>query len=132
MLRSNHSTADARRQLSIPMAATDNDPAGLSRRRFLQTVAYGGIGGAVLGTADAAFGGGLLPGERRDAWAAPPIADNEGILINIVMFGGNDGLNTLVPYTNGDYYTMREGLASRRTRCWRSTARLGCIPILAS
>ena len=42
------------------------------------------------------------------AWATQ--AQNN-ILIVVQMAGGNDGLNTVVPYTNGDYYSARPTLA---------------------
>ena len=32
-----------------------------------------------------------------DVFAAPPVADNEGILITIFLAGGNDGLNMVAP-----------------------------------
>ncbi len=101
------STAAALSRLSVP----DVDPAGLSRRRFLQAVAVGLGGGAVLSAADAALVPALVPAELREAWAAPPIGPHDGVLVVVVMYGGNDGLNTLVPYTNGSYHAYRGGLA---------------------
>ena len=63
-----------------------------SRRAFLQAAAAG-----VAGTALATMPG-VLRG--REAWAAGPVKPNDGILVTLAFFGGNDGLNTLVPYGN--------------------------------
>jgi uncharacterized protein (DUF1501 family) len=35
----------------------------------------------------------------------------ERVLVVVQMAGGNDGLNTIVPYTNGAYYDLRRGLS---------------------
>ena len=42
-----------------------------------------------------------------EAFAATPIGAHDGIVVNIVLYGGNDGLNTVVPYTNRSYYDVR-------------------------
>ena len=42
-----------------------------------------------------------------EAFAATPIGAHDGIVVNIVLYGGNDGLNTVVPYTNSKYYDIR-------------------------
>ncbi len=107
MLRSDLETAEAFARLSVP----DLDPAGMNRRRFLQAVALGLGGGAVLSAAEAALVPTLLPDELRSAWSAPPVGPNEGIVVVVFMLGGNDGLNTLVPYTDANYYGYRGGLA---------------------
>ncbi len=41
----------------------------------------------------------------------------ERILVVVEMAGGNDGLNTVVPYNNDVYHKLRPTLAQRRTRC---------------
>ncbi|MEL6986050.1 MAG: twin-arginine translocation signal domain-containing protein, partial [Actinomycetota bacterium] len=64
----------------------------LSRRRFLQAT-------GVLGAAS------LLPAWLVEAAAAAtPVGPNDGILVHLVLDGGNDGLNTFVPIANGAYY----------------------------
>ncbi len=53
----------------------------------------------------------LILGNDPSTWAAGPIGPTDGILVVIGMFGGNDGLNTVVPINDGNYYTMHGGLA---------------------
>jgi len=104
---------DAMALLSRP---DDLTRTGLSRRRFLQAMAMG-AGGALLGSS-------LVPHEWRDAWGATPIGANDGILVLIDLAGGNDGLNTVVPYTNATYYAKRGALGITPDRVVRLTADL--------
>ena len=72
------------------------DRQSLSRRRFLKGTAI---------TAGAVAAGpyiGMLEG-----FAAPPVADNQGILITIYLAGGNDGLNMVVPVGDAAYAGLR-------------------------
>ncbi len=119
-------SVDARRLLSVD----DNDPGGWSRRKFLQAVAYGVVGGVAVNALDSSLIPGMLPGQLRDAWAAAPVGPTDGILVVIVMFGGNDGLNTLVPYANGDYYRIRGGLAIPRNQVLALDGNVGLNPNL--
>src|SRR6476620_12086787 len=73
----------------------------MDRRRFLQLMGAGAGAAAVASP--------LL--SAREAYAAPPVAANEGILVLIMMEGGNDGLNTVVPTGESRYYQLRPGLA---------------------
>ena len=73
----------------------------LSRRRFLQAAAAA-TGGIALA--------GATPFGDHVAHAAP-LGPSEGVLVLITFYGGNDGLNTVVPITNGAYYANRVGLA---------------------
>ena len=109
MLDPDISTTDALRHLRRPdpVVAT-GDAAGLHRRRFLQLV------GAGLGATIAAGpGSSLLDALLGDdpAWAAGPIGANDGVLVIMGLFGGNDGLNTIVPVTDGNYYDQHAELA---------------------
>ncbi len=98
MLPADISTADALSHLST----TDRDAHALDRRRFLQLIGMGAGAGLVAGGA-----GSLLdlfvPGHDPAAWALGPVGPNDGILVVIGMYGGNDGLNTIVP-TGGSHY----------------------------
>ncbi len=89
---------DAVARLSIPAGGLG----GMSRRRFLQTLGIGA--GAVA----------LTPVlSRLEAFAAPPIGLTDGVLVLIQMSGGNDGLNTLVPFADPHYYdaSLRSNIA---------------------
>jgi uncharacterized protein (DUF1501 family) len=94
MLPSDISTRDALRHLSSPGATLD-----LSRRRFLQAIAVG-AGSAAAATLLPDAAGAIIPNGPRD-----------GVLLVVNLFGGNDGLNTVVPFGNGAYYSKRPSIA---------------------
>ena len=73
-------------------------PAGVTRRQILQFGAAG-LGMSLLGPL----------GSRLPVASAAPIA--QPFLVVIYLFGGNDGTNTVVPTTLGNYYTRRGDLA---------------------
>jgi uncharacterized protein (DUF1501 family) len=114
MLDPDISAADARRLLSVPGHLGDvAGPNGWTRRRFLQAVGGGVLGGAALGQLGdqldlGRLGLGRLGFDLSHAFAAAsPVGLHEGIVVNIVLYGGNDGLNTVIPYTNGRYRDTR-------------------------
>jgi uncharacterized protein (DUF1501 family) len=71
----------------------------LGRRRFLQS-------------AGAAATVSMLPMWLADqVGATTPLAADEGVVVVLTMSGGNDGLSTFVPITDGAYYDARRSLA---------------------
>ena len=72
----------------------------LSRRRFLQ-----GIGASTAGLAMANT---LSLG---DVASAAPLGPDDGVLVVVVLAGGNDGLNTVVPAGIGSYYDRRKAIS---------------------
>jgi uncharacterized protein (DUF1501 family) len=106
MLDPDISTADALRHLQVP----ETDPHALDRRRFLQLVGLGVGAGALVGPTSSLLDL-SLPGLDPAAWAAGPAGPNDGVVIVIGMFGGNDGLNTVVPINDQLYYGQHRGLA---------------------
>ncbi len=72
------------------------DLQSLSRRRFIQGTAL---------TAGVVVASPYL--SRLRAFAAPPVADNQGILITIFLTGGNDGLNMVAPVSDPKYAALR-------------------------
>lgn len=79
-------------------------PRGWSRRRFLQAVGLGiGAGMSVDALGSALFGAAV-----PTAWAGSPIGASDGVLVNVMLFGGNDGINTVVPFTDPKYAALRQ------------------------
>lgn len=105
MLNPDISTSDALRHLHRPV-----DPTSLDRRRFLQLVGMGLGAGALAGPGSSVLDS-LIPGHDPSAWAAGPIGAEDGIVVLIGMYGGNDGLNTVVPINDGLYYDYHGSLA---------------------
>ncbi len=70
------------------------------------------------------------------AWLAPALgaqdraAQYERTLVLLELKGGNDGLNTVVPYADAEYYALRPGLAIARDRVIQLSERVGLHPAL--
>lgn len=127
MLHSDISTADALAHLHT---AEPNDAASLDRRRFLRLLGLGlgaGVAGSMVGSP---LLDQLMPGHDPAAWAAGPIGAHDGILVLIGMYGGNDGLNSVVPITDSAYYHQRGSLAIANTAALPIDATTGLHPNL--
>ena len=85
----------------------------MKRRDFLQT-----LGGTTLAAM-------AHPG----ALAGSPVRSR--LLVLVELKGGNDGLNTVVPYTDPTYYRLRPTLAIGRDAVLPLDSRLGLHPSLA-
>ena len=88
------------------MPHAPHPPNLLSRRSLLQAglASVGGLGSTL----------GLLPGTLKLAAAATAARYPDRILVVLELSGGNDGLNTLVPYGDDAYYRHRPRLGIRR------------------
>ena len=94
-----------------------------SRREFLHTSTLLGFGASVPG-----FLG-------RTAFAAPAAGTpgaKDTILVVVQLTGGNDGLNTVVPFKNPDYYKLRPTLAVPKDRVKKIGDDLGFHPAMAA
>lgn len=92
----------------------------MDRRRFLES----SLALAALGVANA--------GSASVAFAAPPSgARYRNLLVLIELKGGNDGLNTVVPFDDGAYYALRPKLAIARDAVVQLSLRAGLHPALA-
>jgi uncharacterized protein (DUF1501 family) len=77
-----------------------------TRRDFLRT---GVLGGALSWTVPAFLANtfSALHAEAADAATQTATGRDSSILVVLQMAGGNDGLNTVVPYANDDYHNAR-------------------------
>ncbi len=92
----------------------------MDRRRFLES----SLALAALGVANA--------GSATVAFAAPPSgARYRNLLVLIELKGGNDGLNTVVPFDDAAYYALRPKLAIARDAVVQLSLRAGLHPALA-
>jgi uncharacterized protein (DUF1501 family) len=92
----------------------------VSRRNFLQ---------ASLGGAAAAAIGARVPALPARAAAAGRPQDNRGtVLVVLEMNGGNDGLNTVVPYADDNYARSRPTLRLKAGEVLRIDSQLGLHP----
>ncbi len=102
--------------LSQPLAS---DTFGINRRRFLQAAAF-------AGTVT------MLPSWMSSyAEAATPLGSGENILVHVILAGGNDTLNTVVPFQDGAYYDGRGGLALAESETIKITSDRGLHPRLS-
>jgi uncharacterized protein (DUF1501 family) len=129
MLDPDISTAGAERHLLRPDTEPE-DRFGLDRRRFLQLVGMGMGAGLVAGPGTSLLDLNL-PGFDPSAWALGPIGPTDGILLVLGMHGGNDGLNTVVPITDGHYYDFHAPVAIPAADTLPLDANTGLNPHLA-
>lgn len=87
----------------------------IERRRLLQRIAAGSCLGAA----------GLLNPLRL---ASAVQATDDRILVVLELSGGNDGLNTVVPYTNDHYYKRRPTLGLKPARLLKLDDQWGFNP----
>ncbi len=86
-----------------------------SRRNFLKTAGLTALGAAFgLGTAQRVYA--MQDGPLMRALNDADCGDR--VLVLVRLKGGNDGLNTLIPYTNSEYFRIRPTLAYQAADRW--------------
>ena len=71
-----------------------------------------------------------MPGFLARAAAQASATGGDKTLVVIQLTGGNDGLNTLIPYSNGAYYAARPNIAIAKKDVLTLNADLGMHPSL--
>src|SRR2546423_10777602 len=77
----------------------------LTRRRFLVASGVTAAGALAFGATQVNWSDLLAEGERD------PLPDNAGVLVVVTLYGGNDGLNTVIPAGDAAYQAARPELA---------------------
>src|SRR5499427_638057 len=85
-------------------------------RRDVLRAGLVGLGGGITG-----FGAGPV----NEAAASTPTGVGSRVLVVVELSGANDGLNTIVPYTNDAYYRARPTLAIRPDKLRKIDDRFG-------
>jgi uncharacterized protein (DUF1501 family) len=93
-----------------------------SRRAFLQTTA---------GLSFVSLAGGVSPLLARAGELSADADRNDHVLVVVELAGGNDGLNTVIPFENPLYYKNRPTLGVAKDEVVRLSDQLGLHPRMA-
>jgi uncharacterized protein (DUF1501 family) len=96
-----------------------------TRRRFL--LASGVVGASAIAAGAAGLGLAELMGTATGATA---VDRKTRKLVIVTLYGGNDGLNTVIPYADRAYYALRPELAYAPERVLRLDRSLGLNPVM--
>jgi uncharacterized protein (DUF1501 family) len=98
--------------------------AEFNRRKFLIAGAGAGAAGLLSGVVAV-----TLP-DMLDAGRDRPLPQGSGILVIVTLYGGNDGINTIIPYTDAAYHDARPELAYAPQEVLPLDGQLGLNPAL--
>ncbi|MGW4460890.1 DUF1501 domain-containing protein [Micromonospora sp. NBC_01796] len=98
----------------------------VTRRKFL--LASGVVGAGAIAAGATGLGLAELLATAPDA---APQDDAAGTLVMVTLYGGNDGLNTVVPYADPAYHSLRPELAYPADKVLHLDDALGLNPMLA-
>jgi len=97
----------------------------MNRRNFLKTTAAGAAAAPIVL-------GGVPAYARTSLEALAQMApEDDRILVIIQLFGGNDGLNTVIPADDDTYYQIRPGIGVPKDKCWNEIGNIYLHPALA-
>ena len=93
----------------------------LSRRKFLALSGGAGVAAAanILSVTDIA-----------EAAITRPLPSGTPILVVVTLYGGNDGLNTVVPYSDSLYYSLRPDISYAPEKVLPLDSSLGLNPAM--
>ena len=76
-----------------------------NRRKFLLASAGAGAAGLLTGVVSCSSS------DLQRSMEENKLAEGSGVLVIVTLYGGNDGLSTVIPYTDNSYYDARPDLA---------------------
>jgi uncharacterized protein (DUF1501 family) len=76
-----------------------------NRRKFLLASAGAGAAGLLSGVVSCSWS------DLQRSMEENKLTDGSGVLVIVTLYGGNDGLSTVIPYTDNAYYDARPDLA---------------------
>lgn len=97
---------------------------GLTRRGLLRASCGAGVAAALAATAGCSISD-VFAGAARN-----PLPAGTPILVLVTLYGGNDGLNTVVPYADSAYHDARPELAYAADKVLDLGSGLGLNPAL--
>ena len=103
----------------LDTAATQQTITAMNRRHFLKRSA----GLVAIGAAPPAFLSRAIAAEKNDP--------DQRILVVVQLAGGNDGLNTVIPWVDDAYHSARPSLAFKRDTVLKINDHIGLHPQLA-
>jgi uncharacterized protein (DUF1501 family) len=77
----------------------------MNRRKFLTASVGVGAAGLLAGVASCSMS------DLQKATERAKLADGEGVLVIVTLYGGNDGLSTVIPFADNAYHDARPELA---------------------
>jgi uncharacterized protein (DUF1501 family) len=97
--------------------------AQFSRRQLL-------VGSSVLGALGLAGGSLITWDELHQRAATSSLPQGAGILVLLTMYGGNDGINTVIPYADNAYHDARPELSYQPGEVLHLDGQLGLNPAM--
>ena len=107
---------------ALPPLRPDEPMDGLTRRGLLRASGVIGAGALLAGSAGYTFQQVLARGQST------PQDSGQPILVLVTLYGGNDGLNTVVPYADPAYHDSRPDLAYKPEEVHQLDGQLGLNP----
>lgn len=95
----------------------------VSRRNFL-------VGSGVLGALGVLGASAITWDELQHRASTTPLPAGSGILVLLTMYGGNDGINTVIPYADNAYHDARPELSYRPEEVLHLDSQLGLNPAM--
>jgi uncharacterized protein (DUF1501 family) len=96
----------------------------INRRKFLIASAGAGAAGLLSGAVAVSWPDLLRAAQDR------PLADGAGVLVLVTLYGGNDGINTVIPYADNAYHDARPELAYAPDEVLQLDSQLGLNPAM--